>query len=73
VRLGWKILLGIWLLDSAALAWLFGSILLSGGSPEATDLAGELGKIWGACAGIYGWHLISSKWKARRLKLPPKE
>ncbi len=63
----WRSLLVVWLLDSAALAWLFGSILLYGGSPEATELGGVLGKIWGGCAATYGWNLISSKWKARSL------
>ena len=63
----WKILLIVWLLDSAALAWLLVDIRLHGGSPGpgATQLAGTLGKIWGACTVLYGWHFIESKWKAR--------
>jgi hypothetical protein len=64
----WKLPLVVWILATAALALLFGSIRLYGGSPEATELAGVLGRIWGGCAALYGWHLISAKWKAWSLR-----
>jgi hypothetical protein len=51
VKLAWKILLAIWILDSAGLALLFGSMILHGRTPEDVDLAEQLGRIWGACAG----------------------
>lgn len=61
-----KLFFVIWILDTAALAWLFGYILLHGSTPDRTDLAGDLGAIWGGLAAIGGWTLISSKWKARK-------
>jgi hypothetical protein len=54
-----------WLIDTVALLWLFGDILLHGDTPDATDFAGDLGMIWGALAGICGWRLISGAWQRR--------
>jgi hypothetical protein len=57
-----KILLMVWLLDSAALVWLFGYILLHGSAPDRTALAGDLGTIWGGVGAICGWMF----WKAKK-------
>jgi hypothetical protein len=63
-----KFMLVVWILDTVALAWLFGYIILYGSNPDRSNLASDLGAIWGAIAGIYGWNFISAKWKAKKAK-----
>jgi hypothetical protein len=59
----WKLGLIVWIVASAGLAWSFGQFLLYGGSPELRGLIGVLSKVWGGCAGFYGYDVLKSKWK----------
>ncbi len=58
----------VWILDTAALIWLFGYIVLYGSTPDRTELAGNLGMIWGGLAGVGGWALFKEKRKAKQEK-----
>jgi hypothetical protein len=55
-----KILLIVWIVDSLAVVWLIVYIWLHGSTPDRTDLARDLGAIWGGTAAF----LIGPLWKA---------
>ena len=57
----------LWAIDSIALAWLFGYMILYGSNSERAALAGDLGVIWGVLAVICGWMFWKSK-QSRHLR-----
>ena len=63
-----KVFLVIWGINSVALLWLFGSILLYGGTPGRKDMAGDLAEIWAGLAAVYVWAMYAAKRKARQAK-----
>jgi hypothetical protein len=52
----------------STLAWLLGSLLLTGSTPSRRDMAGDLAEIWAGLAAIAGWALFTSKRKAKQRK-----
>jgi hypothetical protein len=61
-----KFFFAIWGINTVALAWLFGSILLYGSTPERRGLAGDLAEIWAGLAVVYGWVLFTARRKAKQ-------
>jgi hypothetical protein len=61
-----KFFLAIWGINTVALAWLFGSILLSGSTPDRRALAGDLTEIWVGLAAVYGWVLFTARRRAKQ-------
>jgi hypothetical protein len=55
-----KLLFIVWVADSLALAWLFADMFLHGNTPDSSNLAGDLGAIWGGTVAF----LIVPMWKA---------
>jgi hypothetical protein len=63
-----KIFFVIWGINTVALIWLLGAILLYGSTPDRRGMAGDLAEIWAGLAVVYGWALFSSKRKAKQEK-----
>ena len=63
-----KLFLAIWGINTVALIWLFGSILLSGSTPDRRGMAGDLAEIWAGLAVVYGWALFAARRKAKQEK-----
>jgi hypothetical protein len=63
-----KLFLVIWGINTVALIWLFGSILLSGSTPDRRGMAGDLAEVWAGLAVVFGWELFASKRKAKQEK-----
>jgi hypothetical protein len=63
-----KFLLAIWGINTVALLWLFGAILLYGSTPDRRGMAADLVEIWAGLAAVYGWVLFTSKRKAKQEK-----
>jgi hypothetical protein len=63
-----RLFLAIWGINTVALTSLFGSILLSGSTPESRGMAGDFAEVWAGLAVVYGWALFASKRKARQEK-----
>jgi hypothetical protein len=51
----------VWGINTVALAWLLGSLLLTGSTPSRTDMAGDLAEIWAGLAAIAGCCLRRSE------------
>jgi hypothetical protein len=60
-----KLFLAIWGVNTVALLWLFGAILLYGSTPDRRGMAADLAEIWAGLAVVYGWALFRSKRKAK--------
>jgi hypothetical protein len=63
-----KIFFAIWGINTAAVVWMFGSILLNGSTPDRRGLAGDFFEIWCGLAAVFGWALFMSKRKAKQAK-----
>ena len=63
-----KFFLAIWGINTVALAWLLGSILLSGSTPDRKGMAGDLAEVWAGLAVLFVWALFAAKRKAKREK-----
>ena len=63
-----KLFLAIWGINTVALVWLLGSILLIGSTPDLRNFAGDLAEIWVGLAAVYVWALITAKRKAKQEK-----
>jgi hypothetical protein len=63
-----KFFLAIWGINTVALVWLFGAILLYGSTPDLRGMAADLVEIWAGLAAVYGWALFTSKRKAKQEK-----
>jgi hypothetical protein len=61
-----KLFFAIWGINTVALAWLFGSILLYGSTPDRSGLASDLAEIWVGLAVVYGWVLFTSRKKVKQ-------
>ena len=63
-RISRRVVLIAWVVDSVAIAWLFGYIMLFGNDPDGdrVALAGNLGAIWGVLTLSGAWKL----WRAKR-------
>jgi hypothetical protein len=60
--------LAIWGINTAALAWVLGSIVLYGSTPERRGMAADMAEIWAGLAAVYVWALFTSKRKAKQEK-----
>ena len=56
----------VWGINTVALVWTLGSILLYGSTPGRQGMAGDLTEIWAGLAAIYAWVLFRSRRKAKR-------
>jgi hypothetical protein len=63
-----KVFLAIWGINTVALVWLLGAILLYGSTPARRGMAADLAEIWVGLAVVYGWALFTSRRKAKREK-----
>ena len=63
-----KLFLAIWGINTVALAWLFGSILLYGSTPDRRAMAGDLAEIWAGLAAVYVWALYAARRKAKQAR-----
>jgi len=65
-----KIFLVIWGINTVALIWLLGAILLYGSTPDRRGMAGDLAEIWAGLglAAVYGLALFTVKRKAKQEK-----
>ena len=63
-----KLFLAIWGINTVALVWLFGAILLYGGTPHRRGMAGDLAEVWAGLAAVYVWAVFAAKRKAKREK-----
>jgi hypothetical protein len=63
-----KAFLAIWGINTVALLWLFGAILLYGSTPDRRGMAADLAEIWAGLAVVYGWAVFTSRRKAKREK-----
>jgi hypothetical protein len=63
-----KLFLAIWGINTVALAWLLGSILLYGSTPDRRGMAGDLAEVWAGLAAVYGLALLAARRKARQAK-----
>jgi hypothetical protein len=63
-----KLFLAIWGINTVALIWLFGSILLSGSTPDRRGMAADLAEIWAGLAAVYAWALFAAKRMAKQEK-----
>ena len=63
-----KLFLVIWGINTVALVWLFGAILLYGSTPDRRGVGADLAEIWDGLAVVYGWAVFTSKRKAKREK-----
>jgi len=63
-----KVFLAIWGINTVALIWLLGSILLSGSTPDRKGMAGDLAEVWTGLAVVFVWALIAAKRKAKQAK-----
>jgi hypothetical protein len=63
-----KLFLAIWGINTVALAWLVGTMLLYGSTPDRKGMAADLAEIWAGLAVVYGWALFRSKRKAKQEK-----
>jgi CRISPR/Cas system-associated endonuclease Cas1 len=61
-----KLFLTIWGINTVALVWLLGSILLSGSTSNRRNLAGDLAEIWAGLAAVYVLARFASKGKAKQ-------
>jgi len=61
-----KLFLAIWGMNTVALVWLLGAILLYGGTHERKGMAGDLAEIWAGLAVVYGWAVYTSRRKAKQ-------
>jgi len=63
-----KLFFAIWGINTVALIWLFGAILLYGGTPHRKGMAADMAEIWAGLAVVYGWALFAAKRKAKQEK-----
>ena len=63
-----KIFLAIWGINTVALLWLLGAILLYGSTPDRRGMAADLAEVWAGLAAVYLWALFASKRKAKQEK-----
>ncbi|MCU1220656.1 MAG: hypothetical protein JWN42_1853 [Candidatus Angelobacter sp.] len=63
-----KLFLAIWGINTVALIWLLGAILLYGSTPDRRGMAGDLAEIWAGLAVVYGWARFAVKRKAQQEK-----
>jgi hypothetical protein len=61
-----KFFFAIWGINTVALVWLFGSILLYGSAPDRRAFAGDLTEIWVGLAAVYAWVLFTARRKAKQ-------
>ncbi|HXO37757.1 MAG TPA: hypothetical protein VN872_03925 [Candidatus Acidoferrum sp.] len=63
-----KLFLVIWGINTVALAWLFGAMLLYGSTPYLRGMAADMVEIWVGLAAVYVWALFASRRKAKQEK-----
>jgi hypothetical protein len=63
-----KLFLVIWGINTVALLWVLGAILLYGGTPHRKGMAGDLTEIWAGLAVVYITALFMAKRKVKREK-----
>jgi hypothetical protein len=61
-----KLFLVIWGINTVALVWVLGAILLYGSTPSRKGMAADLVEIWAGLAAVYGWVVFASKRKAKQ-------
>jgi uncharacterized membrane protein YuzA (DUF378 family) len=61
-----KLYLFIWGINTMALVWLVGSIVLYGSTPGRRAMATELFEIWVGLAAVYAWAMYASRRKAKQ-------
>jgi hypothetical protein len=66
-----KLFFAIWGINTVALVWMFGSILLNGSTPDRKGLAADFFEIWCGLAAVAGWALFTSKRKAKLAREKP--
>ena len=66
-----KLFLAIWGINTVALVWLFGAILLYGSTPHRKEMAGDLAEIWAGLAAVYVWALFTAKQRPSKKKKRP--
>ena len=66
-----KLFFAIWGVNTVALVWMFGSILLNGSTPARRGLAADLFEIWCGLAAVAAWALFTSKRKSKQAKQKP--
>ncbi|HXA83717.1 MAG TPA: hypothetical protein VNZ47_01500 [Candidatus Dormibacteraeota bacterium] len=63
-----KLFFVIWGINTVALVWLLGAILLYGGTSHRKEMAGDLAEIWAGLAAVYVWAVFAAKRKANQEK-----
>jgi hypothetical protein len=63
-----KLFWAIWGINTVALVWSLGAILLYGGTPDRRGMAADMAEIWAGLAAVYVWALFTSKRKAKQEK-----
>jgi hypothetical protein len=63
-----KFFFAIWGINTVALLWLFGAILLYGGTPKRKAMAADLAEIWAGLACVAGWAIFTSRRKPQARK-----
>ncbi len=61
-----KLFLAIWGINTVALVWSLGAILLYGSTPNRRGMAAGMAEIWAGLAAVYIWALFASKRKAKQ-------
>ena len=69
-----KLFLVIWGINTVALAWLFGAMLLYGSTPYLRGMAADMVEIWVGLAAVYVWALLRrGERQSKKKKSPQRE
>jgi hypothetical protein len=66
-----KLFLAIWGINTVALVWSLGAILLYGSTAKRRGMAADMAEIWAGLAAVYIWALFTSKRRQSRKKKRP--